>query len=262
MHSMKILFFVFGLALCFSGMSETRSPDESFGSVLNDFEERKNIEQRMRQIRSDAIIENYRRRVEKQTSTGLGTLKPVEPVLTEIPWGNEPVGKLTEIPWDQPVAEAQAVPVGANTPSAQAGGLPKAQSDRLPPKWADIAAKPAFTSLSPEQQAEIKSTYFIAPRVGDEAAALRQKFLRPPAGLGFLDKIGDGMFIIYAVSVIVLLASAYSLKTQILYLLHSLRSFFVFVLQHANAIAVLLAAGAVVAFVARIWVAPLSSFVR
>lgn len=50
------------------------------------------------------------------------------------------------------------------------------------PKWADVQAKPEFAALSPEKQAEAKAAYFdyyIAPRAGQQSAALRQQFLQP-----------------------------------------------------------------------------------
>jgi len=81
-----------------------------------------------------------------------------------------------------------------SSPSGQQPGLDQAQpktepaatpatAQALPPKWADIEAKPEFKSLSAEKQSEAKATYFdyyIAPRVGDQAASLREQFLGKP----------------------------------------------------------------------------------
>ena len=51
------------------------------------------------------------------------------------------------------------------------------------PNWRDITAKPEFWSLPPEERQKVKEEYFdywIAPHAGDEAAALRIKFMAQP----------------------------------------------------------------------------------
>ncbi len=77
---------------------------------------------------------------------------------------------------------------------AKVGGISNAQAAQpasakpdlaKAPKWADIAAKPEFSSLPADKQAQAKSAYFdyyIAPHAGQQAEALRQQFMQSPNG--------------------------------------------------------------------------------
>jgi hypothetical protein len=77
------------------------------------------------------------------------------------------------------------------------------------PAWTDIQAKPEFKALPPAKQAEAKQAYFdywIAPRVGDDAAAIREQFIgaqpapeapAAPAAPQVDDQAGKAAFGIY-----------------------------------------------------------------
>lgn len=84
---------------------------------------------------------------------------------------------------------------------------PKPAEDKFAgvPAWTDIQAKPEFQALPPAKQAEAKQAYFdywIAPRVGQDADAVRQQFLggatAAPASAPAVDEqAGQAAFGIY-----------------------------------------------------------------
>ena len=87
------------------------------------------------------------------------------------------------------------------TPQQQAA--PKSDFSGIP-AWDSITSKAEYKALTPEKQAEAKAAYFdyyIAPRVGQDAASIRQTFLaqqapaqqkpRPTEGLGQSDPVFD-----------------------------------------------------------------------
>jgi hypothetical protein len=94
-------------------------------------------------------------------------------------------------PKRQPAAPAPA-PAPAPVPQDTFAGVPA---------WTDIQAKPEFKALPPAKQAEAKQAYFdywIAPRVGQDADAIRQQFIgAAPEAPAVDEQAGQAAFGIY-----------------------------------------------------------------
>jgi len=94
-------------------------------------------------------------------------------------------------PKRQPAAPAPA-PAPAPVPQDTFAGVPA---------WTDIQAKPEFKALPPAKQAEAKQAYFdywIAPRVGQDADAIRQQFIgATPEAPAVDEQAGQAAFGIY-----------------------------------------------------------------
>lgn len=118
---------------------------------------------------------------------------------------------LPSSPYAQPKRSQGFIEQAVNSllPAAQAAGAPTMaqQQPASYPKWADVAGKPAYQSLSPEQKAAAQQQYFdqvIAPRVPPGAIDIaKQQFFgqfRLPEDMGgpepepgFWESVGEGL---------------------------------------------------------------------